>query len=185
MVLISWVWRISKGPEPLKWNFFQSQLYWDNWCWSGGAKKSTMIKKRPASLRWNFLGSVSLGTQRCHDGNSWWQPNLFMCKSHWSYSEKAWRGLGEQVRLGTVWQGWNSQREAQRDHWLGATSVAVETLRLRRSWREVGSWQHMTGSESLKRDEERRLRKVQPSFTADHSILDKPVGMITEDTAAM
>lgn len=33
--------------------------YWDNWCWSVGAEKLAVIKKKLASLRWNRLESVS------------------------------------------------------------------------------------------------------------------------------
>lgn len=33
--------------------------YWDNWCWSVGAEKLAVDKKRLASPRWNLLGSVS------------------------------------------------------------------------------------------------------------------------------
>jgi hypothetical protein len=32
-------------------------LYWDNWCWSAGAEKLAVIKKRPASWRLSESGA--------------------------------------------------------------------------------------------------------------------------------
>lgn len=39
-------------------------FFWENGCWSAGAEKLVVIKKKPALLKQNLLGSVSLASAR-------------------------------------------------------------------------------------------------------------------------
>lgn len=51
----------------------------------------------------------------------------------------------------------------------GAASLA-EGSGMRRPWRKAKAWYHMTGSESLKRAQERLLVKVQTSYRTDYRL---------------
>lgn len=53
----------------------------------------------------------------------------------------------------------------------GAASVA-EGSGIKRPWRKAEAWYHVTGSESLKRAQERLLVKVQTSYRRDSRILE-------------
>lgn len=72
-----------------------------------------MILKRPASLRRNLLGSVSLGSAQggcvpetakviVHAAN---HGDLRITQV--ALALKAGRGHGQQLKRGTVWQGWS------------------------------------------------------------------------------
>lgn len=58
-----------------------------------------------------------------------------------------------------------------RGQFKGAASVA-EGSGMRRPWRKAKAWYHMTGSESLKRAQERLRVKVRTSYRTDYRLLE-------------
>lgn len=78
-----------------------------------------MVTTRLAAFRRNHLGvfpqdqnteAVVQGDQGCISCR---QPKLVMCKSQVTLFLKTRRGNGEQLRAGSMWQGWESLKRGQ------------------------------------------------------------------------
>lgn len=66
----------------------------------------------------------------------------------------------------------------------GVVLVAVEVPTSKGSWREVGGWHHVAGSESLKRAQQKLLAKAHPEFQGRPQHIRDPSAMGWPWTAA-
>lgn len=128
--------------------------YWDNWYCLVGTEENTV---RLTSLRQNLLGTfLRISTQKLSSGGSQgctscWQSNLAMSKSFRG-------GTGFEGVMGSRWN--LVLGEARRGHWWMCSLNCSRSTRIEEVI-EAEAWHNVAGLESLKKDQERLLLKVQ------------------------